>query len=257
MTVTDSYTFLERIALVAPLGLHFVDVSTGATDIDSLSVSAAPVGDPNRALAATRTPHGSYAFARLPGLDKARFGAGDAGYWAKLPAPAARSTFIITVTDSSSRFLPFKFEVKAPWQGYFALKCAPSDDPIPLIPLFSVPQRPPVPGFAIVRAELHTTGGQPAAFARLEVLIGSTIIGRAVADSQGRAVAFFPYPKIANGPSKPLLTREWTVDLRTFHDLDPPPVGLPALCAILKQPQVTLLAAQSAKLRFGQELFVE
>src|SRR4051794_26717727 len=95
--MTNTLLF-ERFTTVAPLGLRFWDSVTNSFVLSGLQVFAAPKGNPAQQTAATVSSHGVYGFAHLPGLRQLENGAGDAAYWATLPA-AAKRDFRITLTD--------------------------------------------------------------------------------------------------------------------------------------------------------------
>jgi hypothetical protein len=62
-----SVTVFERAAHVTPIGLRLVDVVTGRTESDGLSVTIVPLPR-GRATTAVRTSSGAFAAHGLPGL---------------------------------------------------------------------------------------------------------------------------------------------------------------------------------------------
>ena len=235
---------------VAPLGLRFLDLATGATSVTGLAVAAQSTGGAGGSILAQATPSGFYAFSHLPGLRRLEFGAGAGAYWSGIAEDDFRE-FSLTVDDGQRRFLPFVFTATGPFQGLFDLPCL----PVGSIPLFSAPARPVPANLAVVRAELRS-GQQPAAHAVLEVGLPGQLLGRGLADALGRVVVFFPYPAIPNVPPKPLVQRQWSVTLRTRFDPDLVHGEVPDLCTVLSQPVAALLALPMATLTYGQELFV-
>jgi len=205
---------------------------------------------------AQATRSGFYAFAHLPGLRQLEFGAGTNEYWSSIPDREKRD-MVVMVEDAQGRFLPVAFTAVTPYQKLFGLACLPEDLPLATIPLFSAPARPAPGGLAVVRAELRTAEG-PAVHAVLEVLLADRLLGRGLADAQGRTVVFFPYPASAIGEPVPLLQRKWDITLRARYSHKPAlkPGGPPDLCAVFAQPVAAPLAPSSATLIYGQELFV-
>ena len=251
---SNAPAILERVSLVAPLGIRFMDTATGATAIGGLNVAARPAGRPAAAVPAQTTPSGLYAFVHLPGLRDLEAGDGTAAYWSGIPADARRA-LRVTVDDSQGRFLPCSFSATVPFQGLFDPACLPADLPGSTLPLFSAPARPVPAGLAVVRAELRSAQ-RPAAHAMLEVRLPGGLLGRGLADDKGRVVVLFPYPDGPIAQPRPLLQRQWTLTLRTLYDPNLALGELPDLCAVLSQPVASLLASPTATLIYGQELFV-
>src|SRR4051794_15496210 len=106
-----SVLVLDRITIVAPLGLRFHDAITDEAVRDGLVVSASPKNRPNarRSLIANR--RGVYVLHDAPGLRNLQNGAGDADYWDNLPE---KKDFVVEVTDPQARFIPLQFLVALP-----------------------------------------------------------------------------------------------------------------------------------------------
>ncbi len=244
---------LERFTRFTALGLRFLDDATGAPVAEGLAVSL--VRPPGlRAVRATMTPSGSFAFADLPGLAALEHAdPEDAG------APPAPVPYLVEVHDTAGRFLPLRVRVAAPTTG------------APAVRLFSAPARPAPPGMAVVRMALETEADRaPAAHALVEVHLDGARVGRGVADARGQLVAVFAGPALPGaigspglGRPGPLRDQAWTVELRAAHDPALDPTTPPERDAVLGQPPVPLLTAGAPPqplggqtLRFGRDLVV-
>ena len=280
---------LDRLTMVAPLGLRFCDAITGAAVGDGLSVWAYPDGRPQAARPLIPNRRGVYVLHNAPGLRDLQNGAGDDDYWNNLPP---QKDFVIEVTDGQSLYLPFQFKVALPARGIYEWDGSISSSPpsaAKSIPLYSSPARPIPSGLAIVRADLWdpTQGplGAPAAAAVVELFDDDRFVARGIADQQGRVVVLFPYPAPktfapSSPPGSPLgspptatgpaLTEQvWTFRARALYAIQSPPQistdnSLPDLRAALAQPAATLWAdeAQTEELfevavQFGQPLILK
>lgn len=196
-----SVKVFERLTLTAPLGLVFHDAATGERVAAGLSVSVYQKSQPLAPAAARLNPSGVYVLHRAPGLG-AEFhsGAGDDAFWSQLPP----RDYVVEVTDSGNRFLPFSFEAAVPRRGIYEwqspLLSSPADSPpgaeqLPSVPLYSAPSRRTPPGFAAVRAELQDTAtGGAAAHAAVELRHAGQLVARGFSDARGRLALLFPYP---------------------------------------------------------------
>jgi hypothetical protein len=261
---------LDRVTRVAPLGLRFWDALTGAL-VDGLSVSAIPevagaylgqeqVAVPNRS--------GVYVFHHLPGLRQAEHGSGDEEYWQD---PPQQKGFVVTVLDPQGQFLPFRLSVQAPARGILEWSCATSQPFAPLprqlprcVPLFSAPARQATGGIAVLRACLVTGKDQPAPWALVEAFSQGELIARGMADENGQAALFFPYPRFTTDSlvqNRPALTAQtWQIDIRVYFSPAPSYPKIPELCAVLVQPEASPLAVLSppapldlVALKYGKE----
>jgi hypothetical protein len=263
---------LERISMVAPLGVRFRDLCSGALVSDGLRVVVYPETNPDKRTPALVNRSSTYVAHHLPGLRGAESGAGDDAYWASLPP---RRRFIVEVVDLDGRFLPFTFPADLPVRGLFEWDCPAPGSPLsPLevskaVPLFSAPSRGAVAGMAIVRAELwDPTAGAPAAWAVLTATPEGGPPAQGIADEQGRVVIFLPYPEPidaipgASPPSGPPLTEQsWAIDLHVQYVPMPSPPSIPDLCETLWQAPATLwadfgekLPLTGATLSFGRDV---
>jgi hypothetical protein len=285
MLATDRLKVIDRLTMVAPLGLRFWDEVSARIVGDGLNVTAYPADNPARRVEAFANRSGVYVLRSLPGMRAVENGAGDAGFWDNVPI---RRMFIIEVIDLERRFQPFSMKVNLPERGVFAWQDPMgSSPPSPAIgvPLYSSPSRQAPPSLAIVRAELRewqpgtNHEGRPAAWAVLEARSSGRLLARGFADEQGRVGLIFPYPEpvthtLGSPPaSSPpaaaapqLRDQEWTIEVvASYGRLHPAPVGdrpsLADLSDILTQPSASLWADSErgralteANLQFGREL---
>ena len=280
---------LDRLTMVALLGLRFHDAITGEAVRDGLNVWAHPIDRPQVTRPLFPNRRGVYVLHHAPGLRALQNGAGDDDYWNNLPP---KKDFVIEVTDSQNCFLPFQFIAALPARGIYEWEESIATSPpsaTKSIPLYSAPARPTPAGLAIVRADLwdptQGTLGAPAASAVLELYDNDRFIARGLADQQGRVVVLFPYPAPKTfAPSSPpgsplgsppratgpaLTDQVWTFRARVLYAIQSPPQistdnFLPDLRAVLSQPEATLWAdeAQTEELfevavQFGQPLILK
>jgi hypothetical protein len=256
---------LDRVTLVTPLGLRFVDDLTGTTIADGLAVSYEGSAGPERAIV---NRVGVHLVSGLPGLRAAEQGAGDAAYWA---APPATGTVTVVVEDALGRFLAFRLEADVPFRGPFFAAC---DSPLSppgdhgSVPLFSAPSRTVPAGLAALRLELWDVQASPltpAAWAYVDVSVpGGERLGRGIADGQGRVLVCFPYPPLpaAAGGPRALSAQTWPLQLRVRYSRLPESPSVPHdLCDLLAQAPATLLDRVSPPsplpdqlLAYGREL---
>jgi hypothetical protein len=273
---------IERVTLVAPLGLRFWDRVSGTAIGDGLAVTAYPPDNPARRTQALATRSSVYVLRNLPGLHDVESGAGDASFWQR---PPARRLFVVEVVDELGRFLPFLFHTELPVRGLFTWTCAQGPALIATpgqVPLYSSTGRLAPAGMAVIRADLWDPDladgkGGPAAWAVLEAAFAgpAPLRVRGLADVRGRVALIFPYPEPLGAPLSPvagsplgatgpaLVDQVWDVRLRaTYQPSDKPP-DIPDLCDTLTQPAADLwgdlgrqrpLAQQT--LEYGQELVV-
>ena len=289
--MASPFITLDRLTVVAPLGLRFHDATTGALVGDSLSVWAYPVGRPSAKRPAIANRKGVYVLHHGYGLREREQGDGTRFYWDHPDPP--NKDFVIEVTDEQRRFLPFQFTASLPAEGIFKWDVA-LDSPLSArtsVPLFSAPTRSVVSGMAAIRADLWDTSlDAPAAWAVIEAFTAGKFLGRGIADEAGRIALIFSFPTpLAFTPSSPpgsplgsppvatsppLTEQVWPLELRAFYTPDRPvgsppdfaEVGppLPDLRFTLSQPAATLWAdaeltdiLQLTDLRFGRELILK
>lgn len=265
--MTPKVQVLESLTIVAPLGLRFRDAVTGSFVGDGLNVALYEPGKSANKVQAFANRSGVYVIHHAPGLRSFEHGRGDDDFWNNLPPT---KSFVIAVTDRERRFQPFQFAAELPARrGFFdwvsPLGASPPDAG-GSIPLFSSPMRSVPGGMAVLRADLWDAADNvPAAWAVLEAKTNNQLIGRGIADDQGRIALIFPHPAPrpfaissppvssppqATGP--PLTAQIWPITLRALYEpigplpllrgeLGPEP-QLPDLGAMLSQREATLWA---------------
>jgi hypothetical protein len=255
----------ERFTRTALLGVRFWDRVSGRPVADGLELVETSSG-----VAATYGPHGVFAFHDLPGFRDSAYGAGNDSFWA---SPPNSGGFTFRVRDRERRFLPFTFDADVPARGLFAEDCGMTPSPpeiVGVVPLFSAPNRVTAGGLARVSADLwDVEAGRPAAWAVLEVWTGGVHAYRGVADQDGRVAVLFAYPEPPlhqtsppPGGSRALSHQTWplTLSVRYAPASMSPPAPDPAsgeppdLCAVLTQPEATLLGADSPATPLGSQL---
>lgn len=271
-----THEIIERLSLTAPFGARFWDEVSGKIIGDSLVVEAYPLATPYRRVRAFTTVSGVYVLRDLPGLRDLENGLRDDEFQ---QGTYPTRPFVIEVTDTQSRFLPFSFTVDMPVRGLFRW-----DDPVisppenlPGVPLFSAPTRSAPAAMAAIRADLLEPNGTPAAWAVIEARSPEGKTVRGMADGQGRIALLFPYPEpvmdsIGSPPDSGMISppaggrslkeQEWNIELRAFYS---PASSVPVMAdlrAALSQAEATLWSEYEmfemaeATLRFGQELIL-
>jgi hypothetical protein len=274
----DDIDVLERVTLVAPLGVRFWDSVSRRAVSEGLTVKAHPQGTPSRLTSAFANRSGVYVLQHVPGLQEIEHGAGDEDFWANLP-PKQR-LFVIEVTDNEGRFQPFAFTVNLPVRGLFAWEDRPiGSPPSPAagVPLFSAPTRLPPGGMAVIRAELRDLqADKPASWALLEARVEGQGRVRGLADQQGRIALIFPYPELSHasmtspsgsplgGGRQSLLKQSWLIHLQAFYSPEKSPPRIPHLDHVLNQAPAAILLSLSPleslpemSLQFGRELILK
>lgn len=270
-------TNIEKISLVAPLGLCFHDAATGERVVDGLSVSVYPAAQTiwKKRTAARPNPSGVYVLHKADGLGEFTRGAGDAEFWAKNPP---QKSFIAEVFDNENRFQPFQFSLKLPVKGIFRWENIPSVSPnksAPSIPLYSAPTRKVLGGMSVIRAELRENNEKAASFAVLEAHRNSNLIARGIADRNGQIVLMFPALSPSSDATRnSLADQEPKLDLTLKYEPEvfqtSPPLStqtseevLPDLRLVLAQANGTLWANAgkteiftTAVLKIGKELIL-
>ena len=270
---------LDRLTMVAPLGLRFHDTTTGAIVGDGLSVWAYPVARPTAKSQAVANRRGVYVLHHGYGLRAREIGDGSRAYWDHPDPP--NKDFVIEVTDEQRRFQPFQFTASLPAEGIFKWEDSPLSERT-TVPLFPAATQSVASGMAVIRADLWDTSlDAPAAWAVIDAFTAGKFLGRGVADDAGRIAAIFSFPTplsfapasppgsplgsppIATNP--PLTEQVWPLELRAFYTPDRPVVSpLPDLRFTLSQPAATLWAdaeqteiLTETNLRFGRELILK
>jgi hypothetical protein len=211
-------------ARVAPLGLRFWDPLACAFVSDGLRVTAYPVADPTRRVAAITGRSAIYVFHKLPGMGDVERGEGDAAFWQNPPANRA---YVVEVEDELGRFVPFQIAVNAPvrgsmeWTAPAGVSLPPS--PPGAVPLFSAATRPVPAGRGVIRAALwDPVRSRPAAWAVITAKVGNQSGVLGVADAQGQVLLMFPYPGpegtgIGGLQAVPLTQQTWGVELAAWY----------------------------------------
>ncbi|MBI3328079.1 MAG: hypothetical protein HYZ81_15430 [Nitrospinae bacterium] len=277
------YTVIERLTLVAPLGLRFWDEVSGRAIGDGLLVTTYAETRPSRRVPALSNRSGIYVLHRIPGVQEFANGTGDQAFWADHPPRWAR---IVEVVDSARRFQPFQLRLLLPVRGVYDQPPDPAGSPpatAPGIPLYSAPNRTVPAAMAVLRADLwdprggpdHT--GSPAAWVVLTAHVPGRPGVRGIADAQGRVALIFAYPEpvtnvlasppIASPLSPPaggtsLREQAWVLTLEAAYAPWDPVPAVPNLDDLLAQPPAQLwddferTELTQATLRFGHELIV-
>lgn len=282
---------LDRLTLVAPLGLRFCDQMSGTFVGDGLDVQVYPSGNPFSKVPAVPNRSGIYVLHHAPGLRELEHGEGDLNYW---QAPPPTKDFVIEVNDQQRRFQPFQFTASLPAQGVYKWVSPVVDsppNPSESVPLFSAPARSVPSGMAAVRADLwDATNDAPASWAVIEASLDDRVIARGIADEQGRIALMFPYPAprpfsmisppasplgSPPGPSSlPLTEQVWPIRLRALYTAARPALSppapfetsppLPELRFTLAQPEASIWSDADlteplleASLRYGHELVLQ
>src|SRR5215831_751013 len=198
---------LDRLTIVAPLGVRFQDAVTGDVIGDGLAVAAYPINQPQARQSLFPNRRGVYVLRHGSGLQDVEQGAGDADYWNSLPA---KKDFVIEVRDLQSRFVPFQFVAGLPVEWNQDVSPPPA---IKSVPLYSAITRSVTSGLAAISADLWdpTRGesGAAAASAMLELYDNGQTVARGIADESGKIALLFPYPSprsfaVASPPGSPL-----------------------------------------------------
>lgn len=253
---------------VTPLGVWLWDALTDGPVLDELEVVAVPLDSPGDETKAIRTPSGVRAFTGLAGLRRVEYPLGDED---PLGAPLHSASFAVCVDDRAGRFNPATIILDAPQAGIAGLGSPPGGPTY----LFASPARRFAAGVAVVRADLvNRATGEPAAHARVDVIVAGRRWAGTASDRGAVAVAF-PYPGFGGAPSPspppgtggtPPGLQTWPIAVEVRHD--PPSLDFPVaerppdLASIFGQASVDIwlthsgpsVAALDAQLLFGAEL---
>jgi hypothetical protein len=262
------FQLIERLALVAPLGMRFHDAASGVFVGEGLNVSVHSQGSSANKMRAYANRTGVYVLQHAPGLLDFERGSGDADFWRNAPP---QKTFVVEVFDEERRFQPFRFTTGLPARGVLNWAQPFGASPVSAggsIPLYSSPVRHVPAGMAAIRADLWDTSlDAPAAWAVLEAYQAGQLLARGMADDEGRIALIFPYPAprpfgdssppgavssppAAKGP--PLTEQVWIITLRAMYSPSRPVASppepfatepaLPDLYDALTQPDARLWA---------------
>jgi hypothetical protein len=295
VAMIEPFRLLERQTLIAPLGVRFWDVATGVHVRNGLQVIAYPGTHYLHSTTASSNRSGSaYVFHRAWGLRKFELGISDAPF---PESPPTSQRYKIGGHDENRRFLPVSFSADLPTAGVFQWPLAGPrtqlDPPDGSVPLYPSTLRSAPPGLAVLRAELYQSlNGARASWAMMEARFNGRLIGRGIADEQGRIALIFAYPPPQDSVGSsaisppgsvrarlPFRNQEWTIQLQAFYEpavlslpLSPPgPSGsprrddlsVPELSDILKQSPANLFLDEAktrplteVHLRYGPKVFV-
>src|SRR5260370_7150773 len=106
--MNDPVHILERLTLLAPVGIRFWDALSNSVIADGLRVTAYPSSNPARRVQAITNRSDTYVLQNLPGMRDIENGAGDAEFWAHLPP---KRPFFVEVVATYRLFQPFLFAV--------------------------------------------------------------------------------------------------------------------------------------------------
>lgn len=276
---------IEKLSLVAPLGLCFHDAVTGLRISDGLKVSVYPATQSIRKKKMSARPNhsGVYVLQRATGLEDFSNGAGDTKFWQDNPP---QKLYVVEVSDLEKRFQPFQFTAELPVKGIYKWENVPAVSPnknLPSIPLYSAPTRKVSGGMSVVRAHLRRPDEIPASWAVLEARFGGNLIARGIADRDGQIVLIFPTLAPQSNPftSPPaaatrisLAEQKWILNLTVRYEpkifpSSPPPEPeiddevFPDLRLVLAQATGTLWADaeqtekyETVTLHLGKELIL-
>lgn len=257
----------DRITRTALLGVRFWDEVTRTPVQDGPVVELRHAANPYKRLRAIPNKRGIHVLHDAPGLRRSAYGTGDDQFWRN---PPEGGELVLEVTDASGHFQPLEMTAHLPTRGFFTPDCLVASPPAAegYIPLFSTPVRPIPSGMAVVRMELRDwVHGKPVRWALLVVKYQDQMLGRGVADREGKVAVLFPYPepeshRRASPPEVPTQP-SWNLELEVFHSPSLLSQERPDLCALLAQPRARLLDGLSPaadlgpqELTLGRELIV-
>lgn len=256
----NDFRLLDRLTIVAPLGIRFRDSVTGLTVDGGLTVSAYLPGNPSRRVEAIPNRTGVYVFHNLPGLWEIEYPETGED---PLDGDHSQKSLIVEVADYRRRFIPFMIHVKAPVKGLYKWDVGPASSP-PFessVVLYSAPTRPVWSPMAVVRAELwDPLFGRPASWAVVDVVIDGAVAGRGISDADGRLLVMFPYPEPKDAPASPALAgpltlydQTWPIRLRASYSPEAEVPEIPELDRVIEQNDATLWFALSPAVALDQQ----
>lgn len=237
----------DRVVRSAPLGVQFRDVLDRRVVADGLRVDLLDAQRPSKPLRLHASPSGVFVAHALPGMN------GFDGVEVASPG-GMPNRYSLSVRDTMGRYIDASITLDPPGDGLFEPAClhaSPSaDDTAPHVPLYSAAARPLPAALAVVRADLRLASnpGRAASWARIELWLGSVLLGTGVADADGSLLLLCPLPAPREptrraSPPAGFERMAWDVSLRAHwhpaHRAD----SVPDLCDLHAQPEVTLLEA--------------
>ena len=264
---------LEHLTRVTPLGVRFRDTATAGFVSWGLSAEVYPAGHPERRIRGIVNRSDVFVFQNLPGLREIEFGAGDNAFWAAQPP---RFPFVLEVSDTQGRFLPFALNVLLPVRRLLGLAInSPISSPLTqqisssreTLPVFSAPSRLALDGMATLRAEIvDRITGTPAAWAVVEAKGPGQALSTGLADENGGLMLPLSYPKPVitlgspGSPPMPITGQTWPIDFTVRYRRREPVPAVPDLADVLTQPAATAWRDVAATvpltqvtLQFGRE----
>ena len=173
---------LEHVIRRAGLAVRLTDLATGLPARDGITVTAWPAARPELALATRAvSPEGVAGFTRLPGLRTYEDGSTARADWFASPVVFPPLPYVLRVEDATGDHLTVVREVLAPSPN-------PVDLALPRRPSASTPS-----GSLTVVANVVDQTGEPAAWALVELALGSFVTG-GLADDRGAVVV--PVPRV-------------------------------------------------------------
>lgn len=228
---------VTRMALGA---LRFIDPITGHSVTEGLSVLAR-IG--NKKFPATPSNRGVHLFHQLPGMSDTSF----RGEPTDVPL---EYEFNIEVRDTLRRYFSTSFKTKFDPRLKALPVCPELATLGKKIPLYTTPWRMPRNDWATIRGTLWVfTADKPAAWALLRVYraVDNKFLVEGVADKDGIFMLMFLWPKPEPQVIGVPYDLHWKINIEAFYDAPATQIPdgeniLPALCSILQQKKVTLLA---------------
>jgi hypothetical protein len=265
---------LEHLTRVTPLGVRFRDAATSGYVSWGLTAEVYPSGQPERRTSGVVNRSDVFAFQNLPGLREIEFGAGDDAFWTAHPP---QFPFVLEVSDTQGRFLPFALNVLLPVRRLLGYQVnSPLSSPLSgqssssraALPIFSAPSRAALDGLGTLRAEIvDVATGAPAAWAVVEAKGPGQALVTGVADEGGRVMLPLPYPKPVvtlgspGSPALPITGQSWSIDITVRYRRRTPVPAVPDLGDLLTQPGATAwrdtaatVPLTQATLEFGRDV---
>ena len=245
----------DRVVRTAPLGVRFRDVLDRRVVADGLRVDLLDAQRPTKPLRLHASPSGVFVAHAVPGMN----GFDDI----EVTSPGGMpNRYSLSVRDTMGRYVDARIALVPPSDGLFEPAClhaSPSaDDTEPHVPLYSAATRALPAALAVVRAALRLASNpeQAASWARIELWLGTVLLGADVADANGILLLLCPLPapreptRLASPPVG-FERMAWDVSLRAYwnpaHRADP----VLDLCDVHAQPEVTLLEARASATPLG------
>ena len=245
----------DRIVRTAPLGVQFRDVLDRRVVAEGLRVDLHDAQRPGRPLRLHASPSGVFVAHALPGMN---------GFdTPEVTSPGGMpNRYSLSVRDTMGRYVDSSIALDPPSNGLFAPAClhaSPAADDTPAhVPLYSAATRPLPAALAVVRADLFLASSpeQAASWARIELWLGTALLGAGVADANGSLLLLCPLPAPREptrraSPPAGFERMAWEVSLRAYwnpaHRAEP----VPDLCDVHAQPEVQLLEARAPATPLG------